>query len=747
MILSSGQRTSRSYPLSSWRSCLIWRFLVLPSSAHRHVSLCPILCECQTHRLCASRCRFTPQTMSKSFVALWIPNRSNGVLSATYSSLSTVDSDLFCCFLTHTFKQCPSVSLQLTPIVEWLCHLVNRRLNMLPAHHSVASGTGPLLATFPRDYFHSSWHVSGQTPMDLPSHNILALPEIWSVLWQITDACHDCSDHMWVLDCRSRRYVRHLSSARCSCRHDHPHDHHPLASISSCIVLLLVHVAWRRCVIRLIQLKILQYLRDMSLTRLDRDVVATPLDDTIEDSSNLLEIRIFTHHQFLDLAFSWYNFDEEIHRRSSSQQSWCHLHARLSRYVLPWCNLVIRMDTRFLTSTWGRWLSMQPLPHNFLRRHAYGKSRIATARTCVLQLPYNLLTAIQRISFVVERDNTFLARRQVTQLFLHVTRDNLWQHYFQRVQRRRRRVSLWTYVCLFFLRVPPRAHIGLPWLSPVNVHPSCPNGRVPCFTRTRLSGHACIHLVTKNVLHLLMSGLGTQLRVKSSTFEVIPTSSLSQTESFLLVANHGFLNFILHVTCSFSVVLMKDPSCTLCLLTSFFFFYLPPRPPMLVQLDVSMSLINSSSRLRCLHRREHVDAYRYMFFASAFLTCRAEVRARMLTNPDPRSSHTTKTNTHKVCHYSFLSCQGHDPRHIFHSRVTAHVSSCTKSRVRVSYAPYSSPMNFMWSFSLLLYPLFWSLCSPMMISDLLSQMMCDRVLLWIQRNFTSETPSRTCRRH
>ena len=47
---------------------------------------------------------------------------------------------------------------------------------------------------------------------------------------------------------------------------------------------------------------------NVSLTRLD--AVTTPLD-TIEESSNPLEVLIFTYHLFLDLVFSLHHFDEE----------------------------------------------------------------------------------------------------------------------------------------------------------------------------------------------------------------------------------------------------------------------------------------------------------------------------------------------------------------------------------------------------------------------------------------------------
>ena len=54
----------------------------------------------------------------------------------------------------------------------------------------------------------------------------------------------------------------------------------------------------------LVQFKILQHLPDVSLIRLDRNAVATPLDDTIQDSSGFLEVHIFTYHPLLDLVFS-----------------------------------------------------------------------------------------------------------------------------------------------------------------------------------------------------------------------------------------------------------------------------------------------------------------------------------------------------------------------------------------------------------------------------------------------------------
>ena len=96
-----------------------------------------------------------------------------------------------------------------------------------------------------------------------------------------------------MLDCRPRRHVRHLSSVLVvTITRIIPIMFGStlflftmslvLTSTTSCIVLLLIRVAWSRCVIRLLQFKNLQYVPDMSLVRLDRDVVATPLDDPVQ---------------------------------------------------------------------------------------------------------------------------------------------------------------------------------------------------------------------------------------------------------------------------------------------------------------------------------------------------------------------------------------------------------------------------------------------------------------------------------
>ena len=122
---------------------------------------------------------------------------------------------------------------------------------------------------------------------------------------------------------------------------------------------------------------------------------------------------------------------------------------------------------------------MQTLPPHFLQRRACPTSCIAAVRTCVHHLLDNLLTAIRRIRFfVMERRNTPSDVKQCHDFSSTFTSGDLRQHHFQRLQRRRRRVQLWPCTCLTFLRDPPRAHVGLPWLSLISLRPSCLDGRL-----------------------------------------------------------------------------------------------------------------------------------------------------------------------------------------------------------------------------------------------------------------------------
>ena len=135
------------------------------------------------------------------------------------------------------------------------------------------------------------------------------------------------------------------------------------------------------------------------------------------------------------------------------------------------------------------------------------------------------------------------------------TRGDLRQHYFQRLQRRRRRVQLLPRVRLVFLLEPPRAHVGLPWLSLVNLRSSCLDGCPLRLSQARLSGDSRVHRHDEctPLLH------------------VLPWRT-PQAEQFLLIVMHGFPHCILHVTRSFVVMFVNNPAyppCILCFLGIF----------------------------------------------------------------------------------------------------------------------------------------------------------------------------------
>ena len=163
--------------------------------------------------------------------------------------------------------------------------------------------------------------------------------------------------------------------------------------------------------------------------------------------------------------------------------------------------------------------------------------------------------------------------KQCHDLSFMLARGDLRSHNFQRLQRRRRRVQLWSRMCLEFLRDPPRAHVGLPWLTLVGLRPSCLDGCLSRLTWAHLCGNPRVHLMATDVLHLFTSCLGAQVKVKPPAFVVIPKPSFSQSEQFLLILYMSFHHFILHVTCSFIFVVFMDnpsyPPCILCFLLLF----------------------------------------------------------------------------------------------------------------------------------------------------------------------------------
>ena len=271
-----------------------------------------------------------------------------------------------------------------------------------------------------------------------------------------------------------------------------------LAFVISCVDLILAfHSAWSRKVIRLF--KIRQYLPDVSLVCLDCDAVATQLDDTIQDSSALLKVCIFLNHLFLDLISSSNHFDEEFHHRSFSTD----------RDVVPvhHCHDVYALDTA--------------MPHTRARAPSrqleIAECRCKLFLQTVLQQPAHVfvLAAVRRtLFFVLQRRNTPFARRPVPQPSSTFIRGDLRKHNLQRLQRRRRRV---------FLRDPPCAHVGLPWLFPVSLCPSCLDGRLPRLMCARLSGDSRVQLEATDVLRFFTSCLG--LSPGSSHPMILPTIS------------------------------------------------------------------------------------------------------------------------------------------------------------------------------------------------------------------------------
>ena len=105
---------------------------------------------------------------------------------------------------------------------------------------------------------------------------------------------------------------------------------------------------------------------------------------------------------------------------------------------------------------------MQALP----RRHVCRTSCIATARTFVRHLLGNLL-AVRRILEDEERRSTPFAHRPLPQPFLQV---HPWRSPTALLSAPPAAVSTRS-TLVSRARDPPRAHVGLPWLSLVSAHP------------------------------------------------------------------------------------------------------------------------------------------------------------------------------------------------------------------------------------------------------------------------------------
>ena len=169
-----------------------------------------------------------------------------------------------------------------------------------------------------------------------------------------------------------------------------------------------------------------------------------------------------------------------------------------------------------------------------MRRRACRTNCIATARTCVRHLPGNLLAAIQRILFFRAGAYKYALRTSTsaTTFPLHspvAISDTLLsapQATVSTLATLALRVSL-------FHRDPPRAHVGLPWLSLVGLRPSCLVGRLSSLAQAHLTWESRVQLVATNVFHLLTSCLG------------------SGSRHSLLLSSQCHRSHKLNVTCSF----------------------------------------------------------------------------------------------------------------------------------------------------------------------------------------------------
>ena len=149
------------------------------------------------------------------------------------------------------------------------------------------------------------------------------------------------------------------------------------------------------------------------------------------------------------------------------------------------------------------------------------------------------------------------------------TRGNLRQHYFQRLQRLRRRVQLWPCVCLVFLRDPPRT-LGFPDCPLlVSAHPVLMSAF--SVSRRHTSLETLVHIFWRqNTLHLFTSCLAHSPGSSHPPLfspQCHPSHKPSSSCSSWCI---GSSHFLLHVTCSF--VFSNNPAylpCILCFLLLF----------------------------------------------------------------------------------------------------------------------------------------------------------------------------------
>ena len=192
-----------------------------------------------------------------------------------------------------------------------------------------------------------------------------------------------------MLDCRSCRYVYHLSFALCSCR-----DHHPHFSIRAWFGTVPDSCFHHFLHCPHFSLRCTESLRDSLVpsqdpsisprhiaVRLDRDAVAT----------------------IQYLALSCDHFDEEFRRRSFST-----IRDVIPKHCLPphAHPRSTHMGTRSLSSTWGRWVSSKTLPQLWAGSRAPYKV-YCNSLHCACRLPSPSQLSVEILSSRVDKCRNF----------------------------------------------------------------------------------------------------------------------------------------------------------------------------------------------------------------------------------------------------------------------------------------------------------------------------------------------------
>ena len=350
----------------------------------------------------------------------------------------------------------------------------------------------------------------------------------------------------------------------------------------------------------------------LSLVRPDCDAVTTPFNDTIQYSSTLLKVCVFPNHLLLDVLSS------------------------------PCTVATIRSPLMQPSHTQGHAIPLVNL-------RSLSADASSSSQYC----------ATTRVPCKLERRSTPFASQPVPPLFLHVYRGDLRQYCIQRL-RRRRRVQLWPCVRLDFLRGPPRAHVGLPWLSLVSLRPVL----MGAFSVSRRHSLGTL-------AYILWQMYSTSRPLAYSSRASHPpllsqVTPFPRAEQFLLIVVHEFHHFILHVTCSF--VFMNSPAYPLCIfcflvLSQLFLHWssnLMYPCSCLFHFLACVVCTNTSTTMRARAFSLHPHS-NFSRIGDSPCTCVDKSRSSFITCGQPKHV--------QIHHYGSRSQHGHDFRHELHSRI------------------------------------------------------------------------------